>query len=298
VTPPLAFLLSAVVLFVLFWGGSLAAQGYFYQQPADRLPLRAAAAALLVAGFLTFWVALDRRSPGKYDTFFEFSADSSSKFDEFEAVRWQADPTGKGKMDFRKDAQGNPVEKSAKFKRGPGAAGFVEAGTGRPFHLNDSEMMTAAVVVRPDAALPPTRFDAVLVKDARSGARTYPPKGDERRRFAEATGSRYVAVDEPGKLYAPSTAVVVLALLLNSALFVVWFAALWPVLQFAWAHALGLAAVFGLVTMLLVMPLLFKPNRTGAKQEAVARGQETEDGGQTAESRGHGQRVGSRGAVV
>ena len=43
--------LVTLVLFALFWGGGLVAQGYLYQQPADRLPIRALAGALLVGSF-------------------------------------------------------------------------------------------------------------------------------------------------------------------------------------------------------------------------------------------------------
>ena len=56
--------------------------------------------------------------------------------------------------------------------------------------------------------------------------------------------------------------------LLNLLLFVAWFVAFWPILRFTVGHALGLAAVMGLVTMLLVMPLLFKPNRAAKGPEA------------------------------
>ncbi|MBX9584133.1 MAG: hypothetical protein K2X87_27865, partial [Gemmataceae bacterium] len=58
----LTFALVAAALFVLFWGGSLLAQGYLYQQPAEYLPARAAVAAAVVAGFLTFWVWLDKQA--------------------------------------------------------------------------------------------------------------------------------------------------------------------------------------------------------------------------------------------
>jgi hypothetical protein len=210
-------------------------------------------------------VWLDTRSPGTYDTFFEFAPYSTTTFTEFEAVRWLADPGAKGKTDFKKDAQGNPVEKTTRFKQTSGgkAAAFVEEGTGKPFALNSPESMTAALVVKTDGA--PTRFKADLKKDDRGGV-TY----TNERRFTEENGSRYVRGDQLGVLYVPSTGVVFAALLLNFLLFAVWFAAFWPVLRFTWGHALGFAAVFGLVTMLLVMPLLFKPNRLANAPPAAA----------------------------
>ena len=253
----LTFALLAAVLFALFWGGTLVAQGYFYQQPADRLPARAGGAAVLVAGFLTVWVWVDKNNPGKYDTFFEFAPYSTTTFGEFEAVRWLADPVaaGKGRPGFKKDDKGNPVEKVTTFRRPGGSktAAFAEDGTGQAFKLNTADAMTAALVVKPDDGGTTARYKAELAKDGLTYA------GE--RRFVEEGGSRYLHATQLGVLYVPSNRAVALALLLNFLLFAVWFAALWPVLQFNWPHALGLAAVLGLVTMLLVMPLVFKPNR-------------------------------------
>src|SRR6185437_861369 len=103
------FALSTVILFALFWGGSLVAQGYLYQQPASRLPLRAAIAALWVGGFTATWVAIDKKNPGKYDTFFSFYGETTREFDEFEAVRWTFDPAAKA---LKSDAQGGPISRS------------------------------------------------------------------------------------------------------------------------------------------------------------------------------------------
>jgi hypothetical protein len=267
VTLLLVSALLAVALFALLWGGSLIAQGYLYQQPADRLPVRAVVASLLITLFMAFWIWIDKNNPGKYDTFFEFAPYSTTTFSEFEAVRWSPVVAQKGKIEIHKDEKGNPIEKSVKFKRAPGSKGeFHEEGTNHPFILNDAQMMTAALVLKPDDGGNPARFKAELKKDDRTGNVTYTGE----RRFLEENGSRYVRSDQIGVLYVPSTTVVVLSLLLNFLLFVVWLAALWPVLRFSFGHALGFAAVFGLTTMLLVLPLLFKPNRAAKAPAAVA----------------------------
>ena len=202
---------------------------------------------------------LDKQNPGKYDTFFEFAPYTTTTFSEFDAIRWQPAPAEKGKVDLRRDEKGNPIEKKAHFKRNASTRGeFMEEGTGRGFVLNNSEYMTGAVVLKPDDGGEPTRYKAELKQDRRTGALTYTGE----RKFLEENGSRYFRSDQLGVLYVPSNSVVVFSLLINFALFVVWFLVLWPVMRFSWAHALGFTAVFGLVTMLIVLPLLFKPNRT------------------------------------
>lgn len=268
----LMLVMIVVALFALFWGGGLVAQGYLYNQPAERFPLRAAAAALLVGIFLTAWCWIDKRNPGRYDTFFEFAPYDTKPFDEFEAVRWIADPAAavKGKTEFKKGEDGRPIEKVTKYKRaGGGKSGvFVEEGTGNQFELSGTpkgggpSVLTVALLVRPEPEAEPVRFKADLKQDDRIGAMTYAP-GPERR-FTEENGSRYVKADQLGVLYAPTSGVVVLALLLNLAHFAVWFVAFWLVMQFRWSHALGFATALGLLTMLMVMPLLFKQVRKPA----------------------------------
>jgi hypothetical protein len=258
----LTFVLVFLALFALFWVVTAVGQGYFYQQPVDRLALRSAGAALLVSGFLSLWVALDRKTPGKYDTFFEFAPYSTSAFHEFDAVRWEAVPAAAGKTEFKKDAAGKLAEATAHYKRSGGKTSrFVDDKTGKEFILSDGGMLTTAVVVKPEGAAEPVRFDVAFREDKRTGVKTYPPKGDEYRRFAEPNGSRYVMLDQPGVLYVPSTGTVVLALFINLMLFVVWFLAFWPVLRFGAGFSFLLTLAFGLLTMFAVMPVLFKPGR-------------------------------------
>ena len=268
-TLPIIFALVTLTLFGSFWGGSLIGQGYLYSQPAERLPLRAAVAALLVGGFLTLWCWIDRRAPGKYDTFFEFANYTARDIDNFEAVRWQADPVAaaKGKLELKKNPDGSTIESTAKFHRAPGgkSAPFVQDGTNQPFKLNDSTMMTGALLAKVDDGAP-VRFKADMKKDDRTGSMAYASE----KRFTEERGSRYIKADQLGVVYIPSDSVVVLALLINAIHFAVWVVAFWPVLRFGVWHSVGFAAVFGLATMLLVMPLLFRPSRTAPAPVAVA----------------------------
>lgn len=257
----LILVLVTLVLFAMFLGGTLIAQGYLYQQPVDRLPLRALAAALIVGLFITLWVWIDKNSPRRYDTFFEFAPYQTKDFIEFEAVRWVSLDGTK----LEQDEAGNPVEVTVKFRRRGAKGPFIEDGTDAPFQLNTAMYMTAAIRLSPDPDAEPIRLDAQMKEDKR-GRKTYA----EPRRFIEANGSSYVQADQLGILYVPSTRTVIVALFINLLLFVVWMVAFWPILRFTVGHAFGLAVVMGLFTMLLVMPLLFKPHRAAKQPDATA----------------------------
>jgi hypothetical protein len=254
----IVLVLVTVVLFAVFLGGGLVVQGFLYQAPADRLPVRALAGAVLVASFLTLWVLIDRRSPKKYDTFFEFAPYSTVTFDEFEAARWVS-PDG---TKFRVDQAGSKVEVPVKYRRGVGAQAksFFEEGGGA-FQMTGiskggESFMVGAIRVKPAPDAEPVRFNAKL----KPSGIEYEGRPEERQ-FVEEKGRRYVQAEHLGVLYVPSTGTVVVAMLINLLQFVVWFVAFWPILQFTRGHAFLLAVGFGLVTMILVMPLLFKPNR-------------------------------------
>jgi hypothetical protein len=250
----LVFLMMFLGLFALFLGGGLVAQGYLYQQPVERLPLRAGAGAVLVSGFVTFWVWIDRNAPGKYDTFFNFTAYSTAEFSEFDAVRWGG---AGGKLTL--DAAGKPTETIVKFKRATAKGGqFLEGGTGAAFQMTGSastggQYMTGAILVKGPDDAEPVRYNAKLTEE-----KTYTPD----RRFEEVKGSRYVEANQIGTLFVPSTKTVALALLLNFLLLVVWIVALWPIMRFSLGHALMFSIVLAIATMLALMPVLFKQNRS------------------------------------
>ena len=265
----LVFVMLTLGLFALFLGGSLVAQGYLYQQPAERLPVRALVAAALVGGFVTLWVLIDRRAPGRYDTFFRFEPVTTVEFPEFEAVRWM----GNGGA-LKLDARGNPTETTVKFKRSVGGKGsqFVEEGSGNKFEMHGTtsaggQYMVGAIRVKGPTDPEPVRYNATLKDDPRSKTKTYTPE----RKFVEEKGSRYVEAQQLGTLFVPSTGTIVLALLVNFMLLVVLLVAFWPVLRFSLGHAVVLAGAFAVVMMLGIMPILFKQNRVPAAAQAAGR---------------------------
>lgn len=254
-------ILLILALFALFWGGGLVAQGFLYNEPAERLPLRAAAAALLVGLFLIGWVLIDRKSPRRYGPIHEFEPVEAKEFDEFDAVHWRAVPgsLAKTKPELEKGPDGKPVETVVKVHRQAGNknAPFLEPNN-RTFHLQEGGTMTGAMIVKLPGTGTPIRFDADLKQDPRMGM-VY---ANDERRFTEAGGSRFVLGTHPGVMFVPSTGAVVLAILINIVHFAVWMIAFWLILRFAFWHAFGFTIICGIATMLIVMPLLFKPHRS------------------------------------
>lgn len=239
---------GTVGLTALFWGLALFMQGYLYNQPADKLPLRALVAGLGVAMFLTGWTYLNTRAThaNKYGVLHEFVATSQVPVNEFEAVRQLG----------IKDEKGQPKEVTVPFKWEPAGAGgqFVEVETGKKFEINTSNYMTVALLV-PGEGGTKARFDAEM----QGGA--YTKRADDERRFTEQGGPRHIDGRNPRQMEVPSTGGLVAAVGINVLQYVVWFLAFWLGLRFTIGHSLGLAAAFGLASMLILMPLLFDLNK-------------------------------------
>ncbi|VTR90843.1 unnamed protein product [Gemmata massiliana] len=267
----LVFALLTVGLTALFLGGTIVAQSYMYQEAAPRLPLRALVGGLLLGGFLTLWTSIDKNRPGQYETFFNFSAYSTAEFTEFEAVRWT---TVGGK--FKTEADGKESETVVKFKRSAGGKGasFMEEGTNETFKTNTGAYMTGAIRVKAANDPEPVRYNAKVQESPGTKTKTYTTE----RQFVEVNGDRYVNANQMGTLFVPSTKTLFVALLLNISLLLMWLVVTWPVLRFAFAHALGFTVVGTLVTMFALMPLLFKYNRPEPKPAPEATAWVTDPG--------------------
>ena len=239
----------------IFWGLSLFLQGYLYSGPASRLPLRSLTAGLAVSCFLTLWTFVNTRaeSENKYGTFFEFNPTGAKEIKEFDAVRFGVAAKEEKTVPF-------------KLQAGTKESTFVDA-DGQIFKLADAGggyITVAMMVPGPDGKK--SRFDAVMKEDSRAG-RVY---STENKLFQEKGSSRYLEGGMPNQVFAPSTGALILAMGLNILMFVVWFLACWPILQYLPGHALGIALVFGLLTMVVLMPLLFKLNKPKPTAPTVA----------------------------
>jgi hypothetical protein len=226
--------------FAFFWGTTLFLQSSLYNAPTTKLPVRAAIAAFLVGGFLTFWTFVNTRAESKdrYGTFFEFNPTSSHDFAEFTAVRRDA----------------NKKETPVPHKKVSGK--FVEAqDTTKGFRMKSADFYVTAIEVKEkDKA---ARFEADLDGEGRY-------KAGSTKVFREKDGKRFIEFgpsEVPTPIYAPSSGAFVGALMLNLMLYVVLFVALWPVLRYTLGHAIAGAAGIGVFVMLLLMPLLFERNK-------------------------------------
>jgi hypothetical protein len=253
----LTLVLGTVGLTALFWALAVSVQGYLYNQPADKLPLRALVAGLGVAIFLTGWTYLNTRAshPDKYGVLHEAKPTKLVPIEEFEEVRRYARFVG-NKVEWIKDEKGQPKEETVAYKWQPGGAGgrFVEPGTAKEFRTNTSSYMTVALLI-PEGGGKKTRFEAEM-QDG-----TYTQRADDERRFTEQGGERYINANNPRQMEVPSAGGFAAVVAINVLHFVVWFLAFWLGLQFTVGHSLGLAAAFGAASMLILMPLLFDLNK-------------------------------------
>jgi hypothetical protein len=231
---------------IVLWGLSLLLQGYLYSEPADQLLLRAAVGGLAIACFITFWVYVNTRADrkDKYGALHQFSPDALTEINSFEAeLKYRA-------------GDGTATKKTVEYKRPPGEKGhrYLDA-ENKPFRLNTTDYITSAIIVK-EVSSAPIRFEAVMKDEW-----TY---GGEKKTFRQVGGPQYIEGDEPGLIVAPSGGTQFVAIAINMATFVVLFLVFWPVLRFGMGHALGLSLLFGLVIILVLMPLLFDLNQRPA----------------------------------
>lgn len=253
----------SVAAFAVFWGLSLFLQKYLYNEPADKLVLRAAVAGLLVGCFVTFWVYVNTRADGenKYGVIHQFSPnDVSAPVTKFQAERKKLDtnlkPVGDETVTFERQTTGQGMRYLPTHPK--------PAGEPKPFAVTAPGYYTSALVVESNGQ--PIRYEAEM--DANQ--QQYSSEDKEKYTFVEKGGggrtiklSRGLNADpaEPVTVVSPSGGAVFLAVVLNVLHLVVWFAAFWPILKFNVGHAIGLALPFFAGMTVLVMPLLFEQNK-------------------------------------
>lgn len=249
----LVLLLVGFVLSGALWAGTLWLQGYLYSEPAGGLLWRAPAAGGAVMAFLAVWCFLNYRlgEPGTselpFDTWWNFSTTETypaRPWPEFWSVK-------------------NGKETLYRLRTHPHAAPeYIDPQTGRPWS-RESNGIVEAVVVEEDGRK--VRYQLDL-----------PPGGkfkpDEPARYVEEDGQHRVLTEydvQRGQLTRTRRGLLLGYFLLNVLLLAVWFAAVWLLLRFQWSHALGLAVVFWLATMLIVLPVLTSRTRQAVDAKPV-----------------------------
>jgi hypothetical protein len=252
------FVLLAIAMTLLFWGGGMVLQGWFYQNPADNMPIRAAIGGALLAAFLTVWCFIDARAGGnKYTTLFAFSPEEIVEYEAFDAV-------------MRNEKK---EERLIHFERrsGTGANWKTEdfhdkKNLEKTWKKSTADEMCVAILIKDKESPEPWRFEANLDKDgqfpkeASDLSNPMRPKTGVHLRYTDPAG-RYMTSESLGRVYRKKVGVLFANLFLNGAHLILWIAVMWFVLRFSLGHALVIGFAMWLFMMLAVQPELFIQTR-------------------------------------
>ena len=243
------FLGCALGFTALFWLVAVSVQSYLYSQPVNMLPVRAVVCGIVMAGFVTAWTYVNTRAShlDKYGTLFDMQPTERQDVERFEAVRQLQinGPDGKPKEEIVPY-----VYDDARNQRF-----YQENNAGEPFILNSSLFLTTAILI-PENEGSETINRYVPEMDGAA----YVREDGETVLFTQEKGSRYFTTSNLHHLFIPSTKALFFAVIFNLTLFLLWFGVCSYGLQFSIGHALGLTALFGIPTLLILMPLLFEKN--------------------------------------
>jgi hypothetical protein len=231
-TTVLTFLAIWAALIVVLGAGTAWLQGYLYNEPAPGLYWRAPAAGTVLMAFIGLWAYLDtQETPGRFTAPFDFNPRDSTTYDQLTTV----------------DADGKKAPYDLRGVSGSG--GKVE-------------------YVDPRGKKLPTRPLILIAKNTKTGAEaTFEAERDpntgtfvERRaggiRYLEKGGTQIMEENTIGRVSTFRSGLFLGYGLLMLVFLAAWFLCLWLLLQFQWAHALGLGLVLWLVVLFIVMPVV------------------------------------------
>lgn len=247
-------LIVGVVVAVFLWVGSVWLQGYVYSEPAAGLGWRAAATGGAVMLFLAVWCFLDYRAARAgapeppLDTIMNFSPTET-----YPPKPW------KHFWAVKKDAAGKEVETEYDWEPVGrfGGGQYIGRETHKPWS-REANGLTQAIIIEEDKQK--VRFNLELPPGGKF-------KADEKARYVEDDGQHRVLTEDDvrtGQVTRFRFGLFVANVLLNVLHLALWFACFWLLLRFQWAHALGLAIVFWVVTMFAVFPPLLTQTKRAA----------------------------------
>jgi hypothetical protein len=219
----------AVALSIILWAGSLLLQWWLYETPASKLYWRAPAVGAGIVLFLAVWIIVDCRTGGRVQPFQRTSVHETKPYDTLKAVL-----TPKG-----------PEET---FKR-VGSA---------------DERLNYRLDGQRDGKVLPARPERIIVDDGGTPV-GFEPERDAQGHFKTQAGENLRYFDKSGRVMVEGQLgevsqfrwdLLLLNVLFNVLHLALWFAGLWLVLRFQWAHALGFAVCLWLVMTLLPAPMV------------------------------------------
>jgi hypothetical protein len=225
----LILLAMALILSVVLWAGTIWFQGWLYSEPADELYWRAPAVGVGLTLFLALWVIVDCRNGGRVRPLHQTSVYQSKQFDEFKAV-------------VRKNG---PEET---FKRVP----------------NADNRQDFRVDGRRDGNKLPAQPEKIIITE-NGAADVFEPQRNANGTFHIEPGLNLQYYDKYGRVMTAGELGAVsqfrydwffLDLFFNAAHLGLWFAGLWLVLRYQWAHALGFAFTLWLTMTLFPIPMI------------------------------------------
>jgi hypothetical protein len=229
----LILLVVAVVLSVILWAGSLLMQGWLYETPVEQLYWRAPAVGGGLALFYGLWLIVDcGLTAGHCGSFYR----SCSTVEQKEVLK-------------------------AKVKK-----------NGQPdtYKLNKAASPAYYVLVGPDGLPTTTRLteapEQILIEEGGTTA-VFEPERDAKGNFKREQGQnlyyyandksgRFIEEGNPGQIQRFHWDWLLWNVLFNVLHLGLWFAGLWLILRFQWAHALGFAVCLWLAMTLFPIPMV------------------------------------------
>jgi hypothetical protein len=258
----LALLLTAFVLSVLFWVGSLWFQAYIYESVSDGLAWRGPAAGAALAAFLALWCLVDYRAGIVQGNVAKIPFDD---WWDFTITRTYPPQPVKKFWSVKKDQEGK--EKTTEYvQRKSGGLGtglqYVDPQNDNVPWSREGSGIVRAVIIEEDGQK--VRFNAQLTEAGKFK--------DEPARYVEEGGTRAITEEDivRGQMTETYYGRLVGYLVLNVLHLGLWFVCLWLLLRYQWSHALGLAIVLFVTTSLLVLPLLMSLTKEAVRQKPAA----------------------------
>jgi len=226
-TALIVYALIGLILAVLFGVGAYFLQGFVNDAPPTPLDLlwRAPAAALVVT-LLTAWLChLSRTSPNTFAPPLDYTAgEETQPVMKLTAVRGQ----DRIAYQMRKDVQGR--------------VGYFDS-VGRE------------LTGRPDAIILEEEGNEVVFAAQKDSNGKFQPDPGQPLRYVAKDG-RYIQEGYWGRISSFRSGSLFVYFLISMLHLAAWFVALWPLMRFPWAQALGLSLALWAAHSLLFLPLM------------------------------------------